>query len=49
MYTKQQVFFVLTTLHEGKCSGATLTGVKLSQNGKDVAATMDFRLRLVLV
>ena len=28
MYTKQQVFFVLTTLHGGRCSSAALTGVK---------------------
>ena len=47
MYTKQQVFFVLTTLNGGRCSSATLTEVKLSQNGKDAAATIDFRLRLV--
>ena len=41
-------FSFLATLNGGRCSWATLTGVKLSQNGKDVAATIDFRLRLVL-
>ena len=40
-------FLFLTKLNGGRCSWAALTGVKLSRNGKDEAATIDFRLRLV--
>ena len=48
-YQMWDVFFVLAKLIEGKRSGATLTGVKQSQDGKDAHRWHDFRREIVSV